>query len=118
MTIQFQLLNAYINKSIEGYAKRVCEIQLHLEKHPISAFGKIKKASASKIVECIYVAQKTISSETAIHSFEKGYFNNCIVQHRRIVNYNISPNTKSNYKCMMNNTHMFEIATILMGKFK
>lgn len=78
MTSQLQPLDVSINKPFKDYVKREYENWLHLEKHPLTPSGKIKKASASKIAEWVSVAWKKVSNETIIHSFKKCCITNAL----------------------------------------
>ncbi|GFU70162.1 hypothetical protein TNCV_5057561 [Trichonephila clavipes] len=80
MTIQLQPLDVSINKPFKDHVNVEYENWLHLENHPLTASGKIKKRSTSKISEWIPVALKKVSNEIIIYvySFKKYSINNAL----------------------------------------
>jgi hypothetical protein len=63
MTSQLQPLDVSINNPFKHLVRKHCEVWLNKENHVLTSSGKIKKASASIIVEWISKVWKKCASQ-------------------------------------------------------
>jgi hypothetical protein len=71
MISQPQRRDVSVNEPSKDYLRKENEVWSLSENHPLTPYGKIKRASASDVAEWVSVALKNITRNIAEESFKK-----------------------------------------------